>query len=108
MLLLVRGHLWQIPLLYIIHMEGTIMNDFITKQVQKSAYQMEQMEEYKELHNEYKILLEKMRSGLSEEAQAILEELIEVINAREFIAREQSYKQGLKESEEIKIELFGG
>ncbi len=84
------------------------MNSFITEQVQKGAYQMEQMEEYQELHNEYKILLEKLRSSLSGASQLVLEELIEVINAREFIAREQSYKQGLKEAKGIKEELFGG
>ena len=84
------------------------MNDFITEQVQKGAYQMEQMEEYKQIHKEYKILLETLRSGLSEASQVMLEELIEVINAREFIAREQSYKQGLKDAERIKVELFGG
>ncbi|MFZ7121690.1 MAG: hypothetical protein ACOWWH_12190 [Eubacteriaceae bacterium] len=79
---------------------------FVTEQVQEGAFQMEKKEEYKEINDEYKIYLEKLKSDLAEDKKEILEKMIELINAREFVAREQSYKQGLKEAKLIFDGLF--
>jgi len=84
------------------------INDFVTEQVQAGAYQMEQTGEYKKIHNEYMLHYENLKDGLSEDKKELLEKIIQLINVREFIAREQSYKQGLKDGEIIQKRLFGG
>ena len=83
------------------------INFFITERVTKEAYILEQSEEYKEIQEEVTTILNKLQAGIKKSFLPIIEDLLETTNTREHRAREQSYRQGLKETELIRSIFFG-